>query len=191
MSPLTYRLSEDDFYDAMKLAWRAQLMSPRGLFLTLISPALPVIVIYTLGIGGESSWFVAAAVFLIAFIALPLGVFWSFRRAARTESQAAHNQVDNTFDWTSDGLAIRSEKASNRPRWEDLHGYASNRNVLIMFVSRRLILTVPRRVLTDGQFRQLTTTMVAAGVPDWLRWHWNESSLREAKGVQRPTAPPG
>lgn len=191
MSPLTYRLSEGDFYDAMKLAWRAQLMCPRGFLNALISPVLPVVVVYALGIGGELAWRVAAVLSLVAFIAIPFGVLWSLRRVARTEGRAAHNQVDNRFDWTPDGFAIWSEKASNRPRWEDLHGYASDRNVLIMFVSRRLILTVPRRVFTDDQFRQLTTTIDAAGVPNWRHWHWTDSPISETRRNQRLTGPPG
>lgn len=173
MRTVTFTLGQADLQAAiLQSIWTRRLsLNPLAKF--AIGPLLlAFVVFYMLDAGGQDQAVLWA---LLAFVAFAATTLVSEGLAAAVQSRmAAKNPLythEQTFSWDAEGFSVRSSRGETRLGWRDLAGFATDTRVLLLHFRSGQFQPLPRRVFSEGDWTDLRTTVAAAGVPDWRRWH--------------------
>lgn len=173
MNSVTFRVRQNEFHSAMRLFQWAGLFSVRMFAFTVSCPIIAAAVIYVLTANRNTDAALVAAVTVFAIAAI-FTVCFALIAAwlhARATARVPLHSLENRLAWTPEGVSLSSEKGESRLLWSDFFGYAVNSTMLLLYISRSQFIPVPRRALTEDQFRSLMGTIDTAGVPNWCRWH--------------------
>jgi hypothetical protein len=173
MRSVTFTLGQPDLQAAILQSIWTRRLSLHPLAKFMIGPLLlAFLVFYMLGAGGQEQALPRA---LLAFVAFAATTLVSEALAAAVQSRmAARNPFythEQTFEWDDAGFSIRSSRGETRMGWRDLAGFAADGRVLLLHFQTGQFQPLPRRVFTDPDWTDLRKMVVAAGVPDWTRWH--------------------
>lgn len=99
-------------------------------------------------------------VFPLVFIGLQVLGWWRVPRSVRRMSkQQATLLSETTWEWNSDSVVASSAAGSSVVRLPELHRWLSGKASIVLMPQERILLVLPRRVLTDDQARDIEDTL--------------------------------
>jgi len=173
MGTVTFTLGQPDLQAAIVQSIWTRRLSFNPLAKVAIGPLLLAAVVFYMldGEGHENAvlWGV------LSFFAFAATTLLSEVIAAAVQSRvAAKNPLythEQTFTWDADGFSVRSSRGETKLRWNQLAGFAFDRRILLLHLPNGQFQPLPRRVFTDAGYADVTSTVAAAGVANWARWH--------------------
>jgi hypothetical protein len=169
---ISYRPTEADYVAAQRDWFAASIWrrAPRTLATTALAVSamlglLGLIAGDPVGrvLGTMATALVAAPVLVLCVWGL---CYWLLPRNARRlfrQQRTLHR--DFTYGWSEEGIHHRSDRGTGAIAWSDIHRWSEQRHTFLFYMNDRLFHFIPRRLLSDAEARDLSTTAAAHGPP--------------------------
>lgn len=140
-----YRISEKDYYEAVKLYAKPSLL--QGMIYSCVFLSLLAIIAF-----GSSQFKQQATAILIGLLFMVLIVrFVSLPIMARRHYRKYKAiQVEFFIDWNDDGVFLSSSTGEGKIVWANLLKWRQNRNYILLYMMPRLYYIVPKSVKERG-----------------------------------------
>lgn len=121
-------------------------------------------IVFYLARGASLSWILADnAVPLIAPIVIVGIGFWNWRsisgRVRRMAEQQPSLFSETSWRWDDAGLVADSAAGTSRVEWASLYGWLANDRAIVVRPQERIVLILPRHVLSPEQDADLIATL--------------------------------
>ena len=169
---ITFTPSEQDYADANRDSFLAQLRRPRPwvrsaaivLLLAAVGAALAYIDGDTDAMGTTAAGF--ALLGLSGILLICLSVYLRLpRRTRRLYRQHKLLHKPWTYGWSEAGLSVETANGRAIYPWPDFHRRLVGRRTVLLFLNEQAFFFLPRRLLDESAVEELRSLAAAAAVP--------------------------